>query len=244
MCDLTLYLDLMSQPCRSVYIFVEANDIPYKYQEVLLFKGEQMSEDFGKVNPLRKVPSLKDGDFLMGESTAMLLYLANKYKTPDHWYPADIQKRARVDEYLAWQHTNTRPHGSKLFWIKAMTPYLLGHEATPDTLDPPLCEFNATLATLQDTFLQNKLFLAGDKISMADLVAIVEIMQPFAAGIDVFEDKPKLSAWKQRVEDAIGADLFKKAHDKILRIKEMQNLPIAPELKERLKAKLEYFTRR
>ncbi|XP_044145569.1 glutathione S-transferase theta-1-like [Bufo gargarizans] len=241
MSDLTLYLDLISQPCRSVYIFAKANNIPFKYQEVILFKEEQMTEDFGKVNPLRKVPSLKDGDFTMGESTAILLYLANKYKTPDHWYPADLQKRARVDEYLAWQHTNTRPHGSKLFLMKAMIPYLLDHEATPDTLDPPLCEFNATLATLQDTFLQNKLFLAGDKISMADLVAIVEIMQ--VIGFDVFEDKPKLSAWKQRVEEAIGADLFKEAHDKILRIKEIQSLPIAPELKKRLKAKLEYYIR-
>ncbi|CAI9535400.1 unnamed protein product [Staurois parvus] len=250
----------MSQPCRSVYIFAKANNIPFNNHEVLLFKGEcydlmdmnfsvlgasplgeHLSEEFSKVNPLRKVPFLKDGDFTMAESTAMLLYLANKYKTPDHWYPCDLQKRARVDEYLAWQHTNTRPHCSKLFWVKVMTPFLLGHEAEPEKLDPVLTEFNTTLTAIEEKFLGGKPFIAGDEMSIADLVAIVEIMQTIAGGIDAFENKPKLADWKNRVEDAIGAALFKEAHEKVLRVKDMQNMPIPPELKERLRARLQQF---
>ncbi|XP_018421405.1 PREDICTED: glutathione S-transferase theta-2B [Nanorana parkeri] len=243
MTDLTLYLDLLSQPCRSVYIFAKANNIPFNNHQVRLFKGEHLSEEFGKVNPFRKVPSLKDGDFTMAESTAILLYLANKYKTPDHWYPADLQKRARVDEYLAWQHTNTRPHGSKLFWIKVMTPLILGYEAEPEKLEPVVTEFNNTLTALEEQFLRGKPFVAGDEISIADLVAIVEIMQPVACGIEAFENKPNLAAWKKRVEDAIGAELFKEAHENVLRVKEMQNMPLPPELKERLKGRLLQFLR-
>ncbi|XP_063769101.1 glutathione S-transferase theta-1-like isoform X2 [Pseudophryne corroboree] len=151
----------------------------------------------------------------------MLLYMVNKYKTPDHWYPSDIRKRAQVDEYLAWQHLSTRPLVSKLFWIKAMTPYLLGHEATSDKLDPVVTKFNNTLKNIEEYFLQDKPFLAGDEISIADLVAIVEIMQPVGAGIDVFEDKPKLSAWKHRVEEAVGAELFKDAHEAVLHAKDL-----------------------
>ncbi|XP_077149583.1 glutathione S-transferase theta-1-like [Ranitomeya variabilis] len=242
MSALTLYLDLLSQPCRAVYIFAKANNIPFTHQEVLLFRGDQLKEDFGKVNQLRKVPALKDGDFTMAESTAILQYLANKYKTPDHWYPSDLQKRARVDEYLSWQHANTRPHCSRVFWVKGMTPYILGHEAAPENLNPALSELNGTLTAIETKFLQDKQFFAGDELSIADLVAIVEIMQAIACGVDVFEDKPKLSAWKQRVEEAIGADLFKEAHESITRFKEHQSLP--PELKERLKARLDYFNRK
>ena len=51
-------------------------------------------------------------------SIAILKYLAEKFRTPDHWYPADLQKRARVNEYLAWQHTAIRAHGSKVFWFR------------------------------------------------------------------------------------------------------------------------------
>ncbi|XP_073510435.1 LOW QUALITY PROTEIN: glutathione S-transferase theta-3-like [Phyllobates terribilis] len=241
MSDLTLYLDLLSQPCRTVYIFAKANNIPFNHQEVLLFRGDQMKEDFGNVNPLRKVPSLKDGDFTMAESIAILQYLINKYKTPDHWYSSDLQKRARVDEYLSWQHTNTRPH--RLFWVKGMTPYLLGHEAARENLNPALSEFNGTLTAIETKFLQNKQFFAGHEISIADLVAIVQIMQAISPGIDVFEDKPKLSAWKQRVKEAIGADLFREAHESMMQLKERQ--PIPPELKERLKTRLlDYFNRK
>ncbi|XP_069817239.1 glutathione S-transferase theta-1-like isoform X2 [Dendropsophus ebraccatus] len=231
------------QPCRSVYIFAKMNNIPFKYEEVRLFQGDHLAEDFSKVNPLHKLPTLKDGDFIMAESTAILLYLANKYKTPEHWYPTDLQKRARVDEYLAWQHTNTRPHGSRLFWVKAMTPYLHGHEALPDKLNPPLSDFNATLRVIQDKFLQDKLFFTGDEISIADIVAIAEIMQSITVGVDVFEDKPKLSAWKQRMEEAIGADLFKEAHEGILRAIEMPIQSVPSKLTELLKARLEYHTR-
>ncbi|KAM9330841.1 glutathione S-transferase theta-3-like [Gastrophryne carolinensis] len=243
MAELTLYLDLMSQPCRSVFIFAKANNIPFHNYEVQLFKGEQHSEEFGRVNPRRKVPALKDGDFTMGESTAMLLYMANKYKTSDHWYPADIQKRARVDEYLAWQHTNTRPHGSKIFWAKAMAPFLLGHELECEKLDPLVADFNSTLKNLEETFIQGKPFIAGDEISIADLVAMVELMQPIAAGVNFFEDRPNLADWKQRVVEAIGAELFKEAHMKIMQVKEMQKMPMPEELKEKLKGVLRQIIR-
>ncbi|XP_068098631.1 glutathione S-transferase theta-3-like [Hyperolius riggenbachi] len=243
MSDLTLYLDLLSQPCRSVFMFAKANNIPFNHHEVHLFKGETQSEDYGKVNRLRKVPALRDGEFTMAESTAMLLYMANKFKTPDHWYPCDLQKRARIDEYLAWQHTNTRPQSAKLFWIVFMTPYLLGHKAKPEQLDAAMAEFNTTMTTLEEYFIKDKPFIAGDKISIADIVAIVEIMQPAAGGADVFGSRPKLAAWKQRVEEAIGAKLFKEAHEKILHIEDIQNVQLPAEVREKLKCRLQQFSR-
>lgn len=47
-----------------------------------------------------------------------MMYLAEKFHTPDYWYPADLQKRARVNEYLSWQHTATRMHAAKIIWLK------------------------------------------------------------------------------------------------------------------------------
>lgn len=49
---------------------------------------------------------------------AILLYLARKYKVPDHWYPQDLQACARVDEYLAWQHTALRRNCLRALWHK------------------------------------------------------------------------------------------------------------------------------
>ena len=45
-------------------------------------------------------------------------YICAKYKLPDHWYPIDINKRAKIDEYLSWHHTNTRPASIDITWGK------------------------------------------------------------------------------------------------------------------------------
>ncbi|KAM8842510.1 glutathione S-transferase theta-1b [Synchiropus picturatus] len=211
-----LYLDLLSQPCRSVYIFAKKNNIPFEFKNVSLFTGEQHGEEFGKVNPIRKVPALKDGDFCLAESIAIMQYLAEKCKTPDHWYPADLQKRARVNEYLSWQHMAMRWHGSKMFWLRLLIPKVLGTNVSQDKMDGALEDLNHSLSLIEHKFLQDRPFIAGDQISLADLVAIVEVMQPVGSGLDVFEDRPKLSAWRDRVQAAIGKELFDEAHQPIM----------------------------
>ena len=42
-----------------------------------------------------------------------------------------------------------------------------------------------------------------------------------AAGLDVFEGRPRLSAWRDRVQETIGKGLFDEAHKKVLASKEM-----------------------
>lgn len=51
-------------------------------------------------------------------SIAILKYLGQKHSVAGHWYPADLQLQARVNEYLSWQHMNLRSHGSKVFLLK------------------------------------------------------------------------------------------------------------------------------
>lgn len=48
-------------------------------------------------------------------SDAILKYLATKYDVPDHWYPRQPERRAKVDEYTAWHHNYTRPHAARVF---------------------------------------------------------------------------------------------------------------------------------
>ncbi|XP_015259316.1 PREDICTED: glutathione S-transferase theta-4-like, partial [Cyprinodon variegatus] len=124
-----------------------------------------------------KVPAMRDGDFCLGESIPIMLYLAEKFQTPDFWYPADLQRRAQINEYLSWQHTGIRMYGIKMFWLRLMLPEVMGVEVPKEKMDGALEDLNNALNLIEEKFLQDQPFIGGDHLSLADLVAIVEIMQ-------------------------------------------------------------------
>ncbi|MGH0151449.1 UNVERIFIED_CONTAM: hypothetical protein FKN15_024099 [Acipenser sinensis] len=269
-------------PCRSVYIFAKKNNIPFEFKQLSLSEGQHYSEEFGKINPLRKVPAMKDGDYQLAESIAILLYMCRKFKTPDHWYPSDLQKQAKVDEYLSWQHAAIRAPASKLFWFKfktpdhwypsdlqkqakvdeylswqhaairapasklfwfkLMMPVITGNTTPQAKMDSTLEELNTSLQLFEENFLQDKNFIVGQEISLADIVAIVELMQPLGSGLDIFEGRPKLTAWRERVKASIGKELFDEVHELILNAgdlpKKMEHSVMLPHLKTRLQKML------
>merc|ERR1719296_484306 len=58
--------------------------------------GEQsQSEEYLKMVPFGGVPGLKDGDWTMGESSAILRHMARSYA--EDFYPKDPAKRAHID---------------------------------------------------------------------------------------------------------------------------------------------------
>ncbi|XP_051145701.1 glutathione S-transferase zeta class-like [Andrographis paniculata] len=78
--------------CR-VRIALSLKDLDYEYIPVNLLKGEQKSPEFLKLNPVGVVPVLVDGDFVVADSLAILLYLEEKYPQRS-LLPKDLQKKA------------------------------------------------------------------------------------------------------------------------------------------------------
>ncbi|XP_040107112.1 glutathione S-transferase theta-1 isoform X2 [Oryx dammah] len=117
-----------------------------------------------------------------------------------------------------------------------MLPVFLGEPVSPETLAATLAELDMALQALEGKFLQDKAFLTGPHISLADLVAITELMHPVGAGCQVFKGRPKLAAWRQRVEAAVGEVLFQEAHEVILKAKDSQ--PADRTLKQKMLPKV------
>ncbi|XP_043571399.1 glutathione S-transferase theta-2 [Chiloscyllium punctatum] len=201
---LRVYFDLLSQPSRAVLIFLRRTGIPHVEKPVALRKGEQRSPEFTKLNPNQKVPVIVDNGFVLTESVAILKYLATKYDIPQFWYPVDSMQRAKVDEYMAWQHATVRYHASKVFILEVLIPRMTGQPLDETKLNKALAELNGTLDILESMFLKDQAFLCGDEMTLADLLAICELMQPLGANRDILKDRPKLIAWRNRVQSALG----------------------------------------
>ncbi|XP_072462955.1 glutathione S-transferase theta-4-like isoform X4 [Notamacropus eugenii] len=108
---------------------------------------------------------------------AIMIYLCRKFKTPDHWYPADTQSRALVDEYLAWQHLNIKKHCTKILWMKMVIPHLFQYAVPELKLKESMTELSHRLDLLKKKFLKDKPFLTGDRISLADVMALEDLVQ-------------------------------------------------------------------
>jgi glutathione S-transferase len=76
---LTLYWGSGSPFSWRVLLALEHKGLPYESQLLHFDKQEQQSPQMLKLNPRGRVPVLKDGDYVVFESVAMLYYLDVKY---------------------------------------------------------------------------------------------------------------------------------------------------------------------
>lgn len=80
-----------------IALFLEEAGLPYEAIPVDTRKGEQHKADYLKINPNAKVPAIVDGDAVVFDSSAILLYLGEK---TGKFMPAKTDK-AR-GELLSW----------------------------------------------------------------------------------------------------------------------------------------------
>ncbi|KAJ8650091.1 hypothetical protein MRB53_003114 [Persea americana] len=88
-----LYSYWQSSCSWRVRFALNLKELPYEYKAVDLSKGEQFSSEFERLNPVHFVPVLVEGDLVVSDSFAILLYLDEKYPQ-NALLPVDVKKRA------------------------------------------------------------------------------------------------------------------------------------------------------
>lgn len=71
--------------------------------------GAHKRAEFLAINPRGQVPALEDGGFALGDSQAILVYLARRY-ADESWYPLDAQTQGRIAHWLSFA-ANEIQHG-------------------------------------------------------------------------------------------------------------------------------------
>jgi glutathione S-transferase len=98
-----LYMHPVSTVCRPIRLLCAENGIKIDEETVDLMTGAHHKEAYASLNPNRQVPLLVDGDLKLTEGSAILKYIAEKYQLPS--YPADLKKRAKINEVMDWLNT-------------------------------------------------------------------------------------------------------------------------------------------
>ena len=111
--------------------------------------------------------------FNLVESHTILRYLAATRGTPDHWYPLDPVKRAKVDMYLDQHHSFLRA-GLTYSVVGLINPRTTGEPFDSAAFKKSHSILRRALDDLESR-LSRHAFLCSDEVSISDLSAACEL---------------------------------------------------------------------
>lgn len=191
MSTIQLYLNPLSGHAHRPWAMLKLLKLEFDEIVLDLSKGEHKSPEFLKFNPLGQIPVLVDGDTVLRDSTAILVYLALQYDPDRQWLPVDPVAAAQVQQWLAVSTREVFEGPATARIIKLFNaPY--DHAVAVKKADTL---FNL----LFETHLSENDWLVGDQPTIADVSNYGYIAAAAEGGIDL-SAYPNTAAWVARLE--------------------------------------------
>lgn len=194
-----LYYHHLSGHSHRARLFLSLLGVDYEPAFVDLAKGEHKSETFLKINRFGQVPVLVDGDTVIADSNAIMVYLAKAKQRPD-WLPESPVEAAAVQRWLsvAAGEVASGPAAARLVTVFGAT------------LDAANAIKKAhTLLAVVDQELATRDWLAGSRPTIADVALYSYVSAAPEGNVDT-SAYPHVLAWLRRVEDLPGFLAFDK----------------------------------
>jgi glutathione S-transferase len=87
---ITLYDFELSGNCYKVRLLLRLLEVPHSLHGIDFYPGrEHKSPWFLELNPLGQLPVLQDGELVLRDAQAILVYLASRYDATGCWYPRE-----------------------------------------------------------------------------------------------------------------------------------------------------------
>jgi len=186
-----LYTDATPNGLK-ISIALEELGLKYNVNRIFL-GGDQMTPEFTKLNPNNKIPVLVDGGFVVSESGAILIYLAEK---TGKLIPSDLKGRTKVIEMITFQVASVGPMLGQLLVFRG--PW---QNKYPDVTNRYFKEVSRILSVL-NARLEGHDYIAGSEFTVADIALLPWIRGvatlPFIADLPLAQNT-NLNAWLDRV---------------------------------------------
>ena len=187
------YYSLAPNPMK-VALFLEESGLPYEPIPVDTRKGEQHTAAYKAINPNAKVPSLVDGDAVVFDSNAILLYLAEK--TGQFLPPDTPAARAQMLSWLMFLASGVGPFSGQAVHFKHYAPQ-------PEPYAANRYDFEAWRHwDILNTRLAQQHYMLGDTYTLVDMAFWGWARAlPFVLGAEAWEKLPDV----KRLLDEINA---------------------------------------
>ena len=185
---ISLYGVALSGHVHKVMLLLGMLELPYTLIEAPAeFRA---SEEFLRLNPLGQIPVLTDGDVVIPDSNAIMVYLIKRYAPDSEWLPSDPVDAANVQRWLSISAGEIRfgPAAARIAmqWGKA-------EDAQPAS------KIADRVLQFMEGHLKGRNFLATDHATLADLACYSYVAQAPEGGISL-APYPQLRAWLKLVE--------------------------------------------
>lgn len=181
-------------PTRSIRVRWTLQELGVEFEpiSVNLAAGEQRRPEFLEINPAGKIPTLVDGDMVLTESVAIVMYLGEKY---DHagLMPTGLQPRAELNRWLLFTATELE---QPLWRIARHTALYPESRRLPGEVTLAGEDFRAMAAVLE-SHLQSRPFVMGDRVTVGDFVVAYTL--DWANEARLLDGFPNLSGYLERL---------------------------------------------
>ena len=181
-------------PTRSIRVrwTLQELEIDFDAVTVDLRAGEHRRPAFLDVNPAGKLPALVDGEVVLTESVAIVLYLAEKY--PEKGFvPADPGRRAQLNRWLLFTATELE---QPLWRITRHTRLYPEARRLPGEVLLAREDFTV-MAEVLEKHMHGRQFVVGSNATVADFVLGYTL--DWANELHLLEGFPQLLAHMERM---------------------------------------------
>ena len=146
--------------------------------------------EYARLNPLRQIPVLEDGDLILADSNAILVYLARRYDPDGPWLPGDPVAAAHVQRWLSIAAGEVM-HGPAT--ARVVTQWGMPGDIVRAK------HIAQRLLAFMDQHLTGRTYLAADHPTLADLACYAYVAHAPEGAIPL-QPYPAVGAWLARVE--------------------------------------------